>query len=234
MSQGNKRNTRANAEDAAEKPPAQEDELKAFIQKCVAESQAVLLERIDNIKLQHQEAIDELQIKHAEEIANLKAYFESQIAKQKEQIDILEGDMGKEKTRAKISKKKLDKIEQHGRRMNVRVPNVPKLPDETNDSLKTQLVDILTAAGAKICREDIKRCHRSGKLTKPEGCDDATESGQCILRVCDWSVRESLHLARNQCMLNGYGIRHDLTKKRLQLLSDARDIIKGWEIPEED
>ena len=105
MSHGNKRNTRAKPEEAAEKPPEQEDELKLFIQNCVKESQAVLLERIDNIKLQHQEAMDELQIKHAEEIANLKAYFESQIVKQKEQIDILEGDMGKEQTREKISKK---------------------------------------------------------------------------------------------------------------------------------
>ena len=234
MSQGNKRATRAKPEEAAEKPPEQEDELKAFIEKCVMQSQAVLLQRMgelertmEDMKTQHQEAIDNLEIKHAEEIAKLTAHFEKK-------IEIIEEGRQKEKTNAKFSKKKLDKIEQYGRRMNVRVPNVPKLPNETNDTLKTQLVGILTAAGAKICREDIKRCHRSGKLSKPEDSEDATESGQCILRVCDWSVRESLHFARNKCRQNGYGIRQDLTKKRLDLLSAARYIIDGWEIPEQD
>ena len=77
------------------------------------------------------------------------------------------------------------------------------------------------------------RCHRSGKTAPLEDSDDPQEYGQCILAVDRWDVRESLHLARKQAHANGFGIRQDLTKFRLGLLTSARETISSWNIPKE-
>ena len=100
MSQLTKKNTRANPEVVLENPPEQED-LKAFIHKCVTQSQAVLMERISglektigSLKNQHEEAIENLAIKHAEEMDSLKASL-------MEKIDNMEEVLAKEKSKNK-------------------------------------------------------------------------------------------------------------------------------------
>ena len=228
------RKTKLTPVELPEKLPEQEEDLKSFIQNVVSKSQGVLLERISgledyisNLEQTQAEAIETLEIKHSEAIENLRAEFLKKIAK-------LEEDRDSAKAKAKEQKKKHDKLEQHGRRMNIRVSKVPKLPEESSSSLKTQLVGILTNAGAVISEKDIIRHHRCGKTAQLEDSDDPTEFGPCILAVRSWDVRRSLHLARNKCRADGYGIRQDLTKKRLGLLAAARAIIDGWEIPKDD
>ena len=80
-----------------------------------------------------------------------------------EQISDLEAKVGRQEKKRVKGELALDDQEQRGRRWNVRIPKVPVLPDETNASLKTQLVQILSDAGTQIGLQDVVRWHRSSK-----------------------------------------------------------------------
>ena len=222
--------TRANpgGSDGVEKIP-EEEGLRDFIKKAIADSQAVLLDKIEGLE----NYIETMKEQHQLDIAKLKTEHDNKIAEMAEQISDLEAKVARHKKKRVKGELALDDQEQRGRRWNVRIPKVPVLPDETNTSLKTQLVKILSDAGAQIGLQDVVRCHRSGKTAPLEESQDPQEYGQCILAVDRWDVRESLHLARKKAFANGYGIRQDLTKHRLGLLTSARDTIKTWNIPKE-
>ena len=53
---------------------------------------------------------------------------------------------------------------------------------------------------------------------------------QCIVKVVNWCARESLHLARKKARELSNPIKQDLTKRRLDLMKKACDLMYDWEV----
>ena len=156
-------------------------------------------------------------------------------------IDKLEADIAVCRRVNQQLKVSHDDLEQYGRRMNVRVENVPYSDGETDGQLRDKLLAIFDKAGAHVSAGDIVRHHRSGRLREkdsrrngevPEedgGGGPQPKYGQCIVKVNTWRARESLHLARKKAREQGNPIKQDLTKRRLDLVMKARNMMDGWE-----
>ena len=122
-----------------------------------------------------------------------------------------------------------DGLDQYGRRMNVRIENIPFDEGETPASLQTSVLEKLNAAGAKIAPADVMRLHRSTALRRrPGDSPTAPRSSQVIVRLTNWRARESAHLARNQARVNGHAIKQDLTQSRRELISEAHAAMRDW------
>jgi len=120
----------------------------------------------------------------------------------------------------------LESLEQYGRRMNIRVENVPLLAQETPASLETQVLGLLQEAGAAIEPRDVTRLHRSSALRMRDGA--TSKSSQVIVRLSNWKARESAHLARHTARTQGHLIRQDLTATRREIIAEAQTAIRGW------
>ena len=121
-----------------------------------------------------------------------------------------------------------DDLEQYGRRLNIRVENVPLQQDEAPAALETQVIGFLADAGAAIQSADILRLHRSTAPRTKEGSGASTRYSQVIVRLNNWKARESAHNARNSARTTGHAIKQDLTRFRRELISEANASIRGW------
>jgi hypothetical protein len=121
-----------------------------------------------------------------------------------------------------------DALEQYGRRMNIRLDNVPELANETPDALEKKALELLSAAGAAITSSDIIRMHRIGRL-RPDPDQPQSKRGQVIIRLSNWKARESAHLSRNKARDMGHPIRQDLTQPRRELIAEANAAIRAWD-----
>ena len=87
-----------------------------------------------------------------------------------------------------------DGLEQYGRRLNVRVENIPFIEGETPVSLQSQVLEMMNAAGAQIAPADVMRLHRLTALRrKPGSPDSPMRYSQVIVRLTNWRARESAH-----------------------------------------
>ena len=169
------------------------------------------------------------------EVADLKTRLsqrDHQILQLKNRIEELEsaehGDTTILQTRIDQLEHDHDALEQYGRRLNIRLDNVPELPDETPAKLEQRALEILNAAGAAVKSTDIIRMHRMGQLRPHPDQPHAPKRGQVILRLNNWAARESAHLARNNSRTKGHPIRQDLTKIRRELIAEANAAIREW------
>ena len=121
-----------------------------------------------------------------------------------------------------------DSLEQHGRRMNFRVQNIPFNEGETSETLQQQVLGLLQDAGAAIDPNDIERLHRSSALQVRDNVCGGRRCSQVIVRVVRWRAREAAHNARNTARTKGHPIRQDLTKLRRDLISSAQAAISDW------
>ena len=139
----------------------------------------------------------------------------------------------------------LDDLEQYGRRTSGRIENIPYEKGESESALKEKVVDVLSKAGVKVKEDTISRFHRSSaprsikvKVKRTDGGEDGDENGvdsgddseveytnvvvaQTIVRFRHWEPRRQAHLGRKNARDHGYAIRHDLTKRRYGLLTNA-------------
>lgn len=172
------------------------------------------------------------------EIASLKASLtqkDDRIAKLEERIVLLEATPTPSHADAeRIEHVEIaqDALEQYGRRMNIRVDNVPQLTGDARESsaaLEVKVLELLNAAGAPIKSEDIIRLHRLGQLRhNPRNGPDSPKCSQVIVRLNNWRARESAHLARNTARTQGHPIRQDLTTTRREIISNANETIRTW------
>ena len=121
-----------------------------------------------------------------------------------------------------------DALEQYGRRMNVRVENVPLTDGESPATLENQVITILKEAGAVIDAPDIVRMHRSTAPRARAEVLNGRKTSQVILKLNNWKARESCHFARNAARTNGHPIKQDLTKHRRELITEANVAIRAW------
>ena len=126
-----------------------------------------------------------------------------------------------------------DSLEQYGRRLNIRIENVPEIPDETPLLLETKVLGLLSAAGACISPSDVQRLHRSTALrSRNDSSRSDARSSQVIVRLNNWKARESAHNARNTARSQGHPIKQDLTSIRREMIAEANVAIREWTVSE--
>ena len=167
------------------------------------------------------------------EISELKRSLHSKeniIAQLEQRIAQLEARPDNENLQERIDQLEADhdSLEQYGRRLNIRVENVPALPDETPAALEHKVLGLLSAAGAAVQPNDVLRLHRSTALRTPTNAASAIKTSQVIVRLNNWRARESAHQARNTARANGNPIKQDLTKARRELITEAHAAMREW------
>jgi len=115
-----------------------------------------------------------------------------------------------------------DSLDQYGRRMCIRVDNIPVVEGETQVDVQASVLATLQAAGADVKAEDVVRLHRVGKTAPKDIRGRNINVSQVIIKVNSWRARESAHNARNAARERGNPIRQDLTMRRRELLQLAR------------
>ena len=119
-----------------------------------------------------------------------------------------------------------DELEQYGRRLNIRLENVPVNHNESPAALESQVMGLLKDAGAAIQPVDVVRLHRATAPRTAQG--SSVQSSQLIIRLNNWRARESAHMARNCARVKGHPIKQDLTRFRRELISEANVAIRVW------
>ena len=116
-----------------------------------------------------------------------------------------------------------DDLEQYGRRMSVRIEGIEVKENETNDDLRAMVTEEMSKLGVSLRDEDIVRLHRSSRPSMKDGVTTA----QTIVKVASWRAREKLHGLNKKAknLKRRVRVNNDLTRRRYQLLSRARDKI---------
>ena len=119
----------------------------------------------------------------------------------------------------------IDDLAQYGRKPSLRIEGIPFVKGETNDQLKTKVIDSLNEIHANVSDADIFRLHRSGKPHKDR--DTGILVAQSIVRFRHWAPRDRAYKAKKFAKDNSLPqqVKLDLTKRRLTLLNRARDAL---------
>ena len=124
---------------------------------------------------------------------------------------------------------RVDDLEQHGRKMCLRIEGIEISADfETNAELTDKVETALTSLGADVTSADFIRLHRSSRARTTA---DGRRVAQTIVRFRDWKSRSSAYDTRfagtrKERLKKPYFVRQDLTKRRLDLLSRANTALK--------
>ena len=117
----------------------------------------------------------------------------------------------------------MDDLQQYGRRMAIRIENIPHEKGETESDLTKKVVEVLGIAKVEVKADTISRLHRS---SAPRRNDDGVVVDQTIVKFRHWAPRSQAHSGRNLAYKSGFVIKHDLTKRRFKLLKQARATVK--------
>ena len=170
-----------------------------------------------------------------------KEYFRTEFAKVEKNLKSEIQSLKKELSDVKLENSALraenqqlreahDDLEQYGRRMAIRVEGLEYREKEENTDLQVTLIDEFKELGIVITDNDIVRLHRSSKvknLKKDKNSNETYPAKQCLIKFGNWRAREKF-AKFNKNMKNKTHLRvyHDLTKRRHDLLTDARSKIK--------
>ena len=202
-----------------------------------------LKEKVVVAEAEAKEARDEVKALKAEMAVN-KAAADKALADHKiESAKAIKAAVAKavEEQKAVISKLRidLDDLEQYGRRKSVRIQNVRVVPDEYEDKNQDLLLgsvnDRLAPSGIKLAHEDITRFHRSSAAKDDKDVEGGKVS-QVIVKLRNWKLRvqfqglnKLMREKEDRDKVPGCRVYNDLTKRRLALLNEARDLcINGW------
>ena len=131
--------------------------------------------------------------------------------------------------RTLIQERKADDVEQYGRRLCLRIDDVPLRASETSKDIEHELHREFTNMGLRLPEEAIDRAHHVGKRYEVEEEDeDGVVTGitkqQVIVRFTSWTHRTLVYRSRKKS--KNFKFKIDLTKRRMGLLSHARRLIK--------
>ena len=133
----------------------------------------------------------------------------------------------------------LDDLEQYGRRKSIRIQNVPVVAGERDDKNQDLLLEsinlTLEHSGITLQHDDIVRFHRSS-AEKDDTDNPGAKVSQVIVKFRNWRLRRQfqglnkiLREKEEALGIKTCRVYHDLTKRRLALLNDARAKCKnGW------
>ena len=91
----------------------------------------------------------------------------------------------------------VDDLQQYQRRTSVRIENIPYVKGESEDQLRTKVVNVLTKAGVEVKDDTICRLHRPGKphpLRKNRSENEAEDQppvivAQTIVKFRHWAPK---------------------------------------------
>ena len=114
-----------------------------------------------------------------------------------------------------------DDLENYGRRLNIRIEGIEYEKEETEDQLYTKIKKCFHEVDIEIEKRDIVRFHRSAAPVRRGGKLVA----QTIVKLSAWEHRRKAHYANKRARQEGksFRIHNDLTRRRFDLLSRARD-----------
>ena len=121
-----------------------------------------------------------------------------------------------------IQERKIDDIEQYGRRVCLRVEDMPLKQDETEQKLMDQLEDEFSNVGLDVTASSIERIQRIGPIYSEEDEEGKQYERQ---QVKNWGSRTKVY--KNRKKSNKFKFQVGLTKRRLLLLKKARDMTKN-------
>ena len=122
-------------------------------------------------------------------------------------------------------KMELEDLQQYTRRTNLRLHRVPKEPNERSDHVLDIVEKLFKEVDPQMFAfgSPIDRAHRIGK---PRTVNGVTTQA-IIIRFLTFRNRTKIYRARKIIRERfEYGISLDLTKPRLSLLNEARDMVK--------
>ena len=133
----------------------------------------------------------------------------------------------------KVQEAKYDDVEQYGRRLCLRVNDVPVTKDETSQEVEDKLREEFVKMGLNLPDNAIDRAHRIGrKYQVQQESDNANVTGvitkqQVIIRFTSWRFRTEVYRKRKNSKKFKFKI--DLTKRRFMLLKNAKQTTKDVE-----
>ena len=122
----------------------------------------------------------------------------------------------------------IDDLEQYGRKNSLRVEGIEVSQNETNADLTIKVAKALNSLGAKVTSTDFFRLHRSsGSRTTKDG----RVVSQCIVKFNSWAARSRAYGTRfigtrTDRLKKPYFVRLDLTRRRLDLLMQAQNLLE--------
>ena len=159
---------------------------------------------------------------------DLSAEYALTVGQLKDTITTLQEDNARLRERLIEFDIRCDDLEQYGRRMAVRVEGLPWKEGETNVELEGALVKEFALQGVVIEPSNIVRLHRSSHPKKKNG----KVFKQCIVKLSNWRAREKFggynkkaRQYEKSMKKSTVRVINDLTKRRLILLTEARNRI---------
>ena len=149
-----------------------------------------------------------IQLEVEKVVKKQKEEFDETVIKLQERITTLE--QGK------------DDLEQYGRRVCVRIDDVPVESEEIAESVFEKVGKFLGETCPDVPVSCIDRAHRTGSEYKSY----RNNKKCCSIIVCFMSFRHRTMFYRNRKRLKDVRIKLDLTKRRYKILKDAIDLAK--------
>ena len=149
-----------------------------------------------------------IQLEVEKVVKKQKEEFDETVIKLQEQITMLEQEK--------------DDLEQYGRRVCVRIDDVPVESEETAESVFEKVGKFLGEACPDVPVSCIDRAHRIGSEYKSY----RNKKKCCSIIVRFMSFRHRTMFYRNRKRLKDVRIKLDLTKRRYKILKDAIDLAK--------
>ena len=142
-----------------------------------------------------------------------------------QRLDQLEGSLKMSQARCNFLERKTDDLEQYGRRLCIRIDGVEVNEDETAEECTGKVLNMLQKSDVEVSNKDIDRAHRIG--SKRTVSADGKKVQQIIVKFLTWQKRNVVYRSRKVVKEKfGYSVRLDLTKKKLDLLRRARELIE--------
>ena len=150
---------------------------------------------------------------------------QQKISQLEEKINRLEENLTIYKNDNELLSRKIDDAEQYGHHMCLRIDGINLHENETPARCIEKVV--------KTLREDLNKEATPGELDRAhrigpkKAVDHGVETQQMIIKVFKWETRNRIYRARKDGNIKGISVRLDLTKQRLNILNEAKNITKN-------
>ena len=179
-----------------------------------------LEKKFDDLEMRFEQKFENLEQRLDEKESAIKS-LEDQNQELRAKLSELEGTLKNDK---KLLSRQVEQLEAYGRRMCLRIDNIPTQKKETSQQIKKKVLNLCKDLKVNIRSDDIDRIHRIGKKHTNK---QNVEIQQVILRMRSWDKRCELYEGRKVARDKKLGIyiNLDLTKHRHKLLQKAKEVI---------
>jgi hypothetical protein len=115
----------------------------------------------------------------------------------------------------------ITRLQQYTRRYSVIIKGLPVTPNETNETLTTEISSVINEAESPVTIDDVDKLHRNGP--RFEGKQDV------IVRFKSHSAKESFYKKRKTIKRPRVKIQPSLCDRRRKLLNESNELIKSYQ-----